>query len=153
MQWDAAYLPSIYVVMVIGGNFVTFGGCNMGCHQIATRVHQSVKECARVWNSALQYGKSLKSVKDHRCWLLIEKNYQFYYINKVFFCILLGFDYFEIGISIYLWHRRLTLVVCTAPVTLVDGAKQAGPVSCSGSYWSKSRPLAIFFKVETLGDH
>ena len=44
-------------------------------------------------------------------------------------------------------------VVGTAFATLVDGTKQAGLTSYSGSYWSKSLSLAIFFKVEILGDH
>ena len=75
MQWDAAYLPSIYIIMLIRGSSVTVGGCNVGCHQIATRVHQGVKECAKVRNSALQYQKSAKSAKDHQQWLLIDNNY------------------------------------------------------------------------------
>ena len=45
-------------------------------------------------------------------------------INKVL-CILLGFDYFDISISIYLWRCLLLLVVGTASVMLMDAAKQA----------------------------
>ena len=43
------------------------------------------------------------------------------------------------------------LIVGTTSLTLVDGAKQAGLVGCSDTYLSKSRPVAIFFKVEILG--
>ena len=43
-------------------------------------------------------------------------------------CILLGFDYFDIGISIYLWCRSLILVVGTTSVMLMDSTKQAGLV-------------------------
>ena len=61
--------------MVIGGNSIAFRGCNVGCHQTATGVHQGAKECARVRNGALQYGKSVKSAKDHQRWLLVENNF------------------------------------------------------------------------------
>ena len=45
------------------------------------------------------------------------------------FCILFGFDYFDVDISIYLWHRSLTLVIGTASVTLMDSTKQGGIVA------------------------
>ena len=34
---------------------------------------------------------------------------------------------------------------------LVDGAKQAGKVGCSGIYWSKLHLNIIIFQVEYLG--
>ena len=52
-------------------------------------------------------------------------------INKDL-CILLGFDYFDEGASIYLWHHSLTLVVGTVSIMLTDGAKQAGLVVVIG---------------------
>ena len=70
-------------------------------------------------------------------------------INRVF-CTWLSFDYFDVSISIYLWRRLLTHVTGTVPLMLVDGAKQAGLVGCSDSYLSKSRPVAIFFKLENF---
>ena len=42
------------------------------------------------------------------------------------------------------------LAVGTVPLTLVDGAKQAGLVGCSNINLSKLYPVAIFFKVENL---
>ena len=65
--------------------------------------------------------KVQKTIDDGYWLVIIIKKYC---INKDF-CILLGFDYFDVGISIYLWHRPLTLVVGTAFVTLTDGTKQA----------------------------
>ena len=62
----------------------------------------------------------------------------------------MDFDYFDISISIYLWHYLLTLVVGTVSLTLADGTKQAGLVGCSDIYLSKLCPVAIFFKVENL---
>ena len=44
MWWDAVYLPSRYVLMVIDGNSVTFGGWNIGCHQSTIKVHNSAKK-------------------------------------------------------------------------------------------------------------
>ena len=41
--WDAAYLPLRYVIMVIDGNYVTFGGWNMGCCQNAKKVCKSAE--------------------------------------------------------------------------------------------------------------
>ena len=52
-------------------------------------------------------------------------------INKDF-CILLGFDFFDVSISIYLWHCLLMLVVGTTSVMLMDGTKQAGLVVVIG---------------------
>ena len=52
-------------------------------------------------------------------------------INKDF-CILLGFDYFDVGVSIYPWRRLLMLIVDTASIMLIDGAKQAGLVAVIG---------------------
>ena len=34
--------------------------------------------------------------------------------------------------------------------TLVDSGKQAGPVGCSGIYWSKFHPKNIFFQAKYL---
>ena len=45
------------------------------------------------------------------------------------------------------------LVVGTASLMLIGGAKQAGLVVCSGIYLSKSHPVTIFFKVETSGSY
>ena len=42
------------------------------------------------------------------------------------------------------------LVVGTASLTLVDSAKQAGPVGYNAINLSKSCRIAIFFKVENL---
>ena len=39
----------------------------------------------------------------------------------------------------------------TAFLTLVNNAKQAGPVGCSSIYQSKLHPKFIFFQVEYLG--
>ena len=94
---------------------------------MSTEVRQNVPECEIM----LQCGKSAKSAKDHRRWLLFGNKYQKCCINKDF-CILLGFGYFDIGISIYLWWRPLTLVVGTAFVMLMNGAKQAGLVVVIG---------------------
>ena len=70
-------------------------------------------------------------MKDHRQWLLFGNKYQKYCIIKDF-CILLGFGYFDVGISIYLWRHLLTLVIGTAFVMLTNGAKQAGLVVVIG---------------------
>ena len=48
------------------------------------------------------------------------------------FYILLGFSYFNIDTSIYLWHHPFTLVIGTASVMLMNGAKQAGLVVVIG---------------------
>ena len=61
----------------------------------------------------------------------LEMTIKKYCINKDFW-ILLGFDYFDVGISIYNWHCSLTLVVGTASVMLMDGIKQAGLVVVIG---------------------
>ena len=58
-------------------------------------------------------------------------NIKKYCISKDF-CILLGFGYFDVGISIYLWQHPLTLVVGTSSVILMNGAKQAGLVVVIG---------------------
>ena len=63
----------------------------------------------------------------------------------------MGFDYFDINISIYLWRCLLTLVVGTAFLILKDGAKQAGLVDFSGIYLLKLCPVAVFFEGENLG--
>ena len=57
--------------MAIDGNFATFRGRNMGCHQSATKVYQNIKE----WDAVL---KSVKTVKGHQQWFLINNNYQKY---------------------------------------------------------------------------
>ena len=138
--------------MLIGCNSLIFGGCYVGCRQIVTRVCQGAKECTKCEIVCCNTEKVWKVQKtiDNGYWLLMI--IKFGCINKVF-CILLGFYCPDIGFSIYLWCRRLMFIVGTASVTLVDGAKQAGLVSCSGSYWLKLCPVVIFFKVEILGDH
>ena len=88
-------------------------------------------------------------------WKVIQDGYwlviiiKFVCFNRVF-GIWLTFNYFDISISIYLWHCLPTLIVGTASLTLVDGTKQSGPVGCSGIYLSKLRPVAIFTKIENL---
>ena len=42
-------------------------------------------------------------------------------------------------------------VAGTTFLMLADGTKQAGPVGCSGIYWSKSHLQIIFFQAEYLG--
>ena len=37
---------------------------------------QSATKCARVWNSAMQYRKNVKSAKGHQQWLLTNNNYE-----------------------------------------------------------------------------
>ena len=63
----------------------------------------------------------------------------------------MGFDYFDISVSIYLWHRLLMLVVGTTSLTLVDGAKQAKLVGYSGIYLLKLHPVSISLKIGNLG--
>ena len=84
-------------------------------------------------------------MKDHRQWLLIFNNNQIL-LYKYGLLYLIGFDYFDASIRIYLWRCLLTFVIGTASLTLVDGAKQAGLVGCSGTYLSKLHPVAIFSK-------
>ena len=67
----------------------------------------------------------MRKTIDDGYWLVI--NIKKCFINKDL-CILLGFDYFDIGISIYFWRHLLMPVVGTAFVTLTNGAKQAGLV-------------------------
>ena len=43
------------------------------------------------------------------------------------------------------------LVIGTASLIFVDGAKQAGLVVCSGIYLFRLYPVAIFFKVREFG--
>ena len=57
---------------------------------------------------------------------------------------MLGFDYFDVGISIYLWYHSLMLVVGTASIILTDGTKQ---VQVGGSYQSKLYPVAILLPI------
>ena len=45
------------------------------------------------------------------------------------------------------------LIISTTSLTLMDSAKQAGLVGCSGIYLSKLCSLAIFFKIENLGTY
>ena len=107
---------------------------------LLTKVWQSVPECeigwyntekcARVLNSATQYGISAKSSGGYQQCLLIGNNYQ--KVLYKLFCILLGFDYFDEGVSIYLWHRLLMLIVGTTSIILMDGTKQAGLVVIIG---------------------
>ena len=60
---------------------------------------------------------------------------------------------FTFGAACLHCYTLLTLVISTTSVILVDGAKLAVIVSCSGSYWSNLHPVVIFFKVEILGNH
>ena len=62
-----------------------------------------------------------KTINDDYLLVIIIRKYC---INKGF-CFLLGFDYFEEGVSICLWCHLLTIVVGTTFVTLTDSAKQA----------------------------
>ena len=129
----------------------------MQTHPAATALHaatdkqqnltKSVTKCARLGNSGLQYGivQKVKKTTDSDYWLVII--IKFYCINKVF-RIWVGFDYFDVNISIYLWHRLLTLVVGSASIMLADSAKQASLVGYGGSYLPKPLPVAIFFKIE-----
>ena len=68
----------------------------------------------------------------------------------MYFCILLGFGYFDVDISIYLWRRPLT-ASCWHRLCYVNKWRQAS--WAGGSYWSKLHPVAILFKLEILGDH
>ena len=72
--------------------------------------------------------KIQEAIGDGYCLIIINKKCC---INKD--CgILLGFDYFDVGVNIYLWRRSLTLVVGTASVMLTDSVKQAGLVVVIG---------------------
>ena len=88
------------------------------------------------WVSSISIGSCYSKQRtnyiiDNGYWLVIIVN--FYCINMVF-CNWLSFDYFDVSISIYLWCHLLMLVVGTASLTLVDGTKKTGLVSCSGIY-------------------
>ena len=85
----------------------------------------------------------------------IDNDYWLAKITKVccinrFFSIQLGFAYFNIEIRIYLWHGLFLFAVGTAFLTLVDGAKQAGPVGCSSIYQSISQLRIIHYWAEYL---
>ena len=84
-------------------------------------VRKSVLECEIVCSSMEKVQKVRKTIGDGFWLVVIIKKYC---INKYIY-ILFGFDYFDIDISIYFWHRSLILVIGTASIMLMDGAKQA----------------------------
>ena len=112
-------------------------------------MRQSAQECKKCEAIQKKMQKVQKTI-DNGYWLLIIIKVSC--ISRSFF-IWFIFDNFDVGISICLWCYRLMLIVGTASVILADSVKQAKLMSCSGSYWAKLCPLAIFFKVEILGDH
>ena len=87
-------------------------------------VQKSALECKIVWHSMELVWKVQKAIKNGYWLVIIIK---IFCVNKNF-CILLGFGYFDKGVSIYLWHCSFTLVVGPASFMLMDGAKQAGLV-------------------------
>ena len=112
--------------MVTRVNSITSGGLNIRFRTLSTKVRQSAPECEIVH---FNVEKVQKTIEDSYCLVIIIK---IYCINKVI-CILLGFDYFNSGISSYIWRCLLTLIVSTTSIILVDSAKQTGLVGCSGS--------------------
>ena len=142
--------------MVIEGNSITSGGWNMRFYTSSTKVQQSVPECEIMCFNTERVYFNIEKVQ--KVWNTIDNGYWLIIISKIYcmnkaFSIILVFDYFDISVSIYFWRHLLTLVVGTASVTLVDNAKQASLVGCSGSYWSKSHPVATFFKVKVISNH
>ena len=87
-------------------------------------VRKSVPECEIVRHSTELVWKVWKNIGNGYWLVIIIKKY----CKSKDFYILFGFDYFDVGVSICLWRRLLTLVVGTVSAMLADGAKQAGLV-------------------------
>ena len=81
-------------------------------------------ECKTVWHSIELVWKVQEAINNGYWLVTIIKKIC---INRDFY-ILVGFDCFDIGVTIYLCRHSLMLVVGTASVILMDGAKQAGLV-------------------------
>ena len=115
---------------------------------LSTKVQQSVPQCETIQCGMEKSGKSTKSVKHHQQWLTIIT--KAYCIDKIYW-IWLGFAYLDVKTSICFWYQLFIFVAGTAFLTLVDSAKQAGPMGCSSIFRPNLHLKILFSQVEYLG--